>query len=292
MKISRFDLDGVGSPSALVSRILEIERDLPLPVPIEALCERFDIISISDLHTEGFEAALVTDEDKAAGAILVASGRSRQRRRFSIAHELGHFLIPTHMPRPDGQFLCSAADMLRARGRDEDRRLRVEAEANRFASQLLIPPPALRTELHRSSAPDLGDIVRLAHRFDVSKEAMARAYAQWHPQAVAIIVQRHGRVLRSYRNPARFPGIAPTARAPVPPGTISHHSSHAVGTITDALDCEPELWVFDREARRVQRLTEQMMVQKDGFALVMLHAEMRDEEDDGLDEERSWTPRF
>ena len=92
MTISRLDLDGVGSPAALVTRILQLEPTLAMPVPVEQLCRQFDITSIGELETEGFEAALITDECKSAGAILVATERSRQRRRFSIAHELGHFL--------------------------------------------------------------------------------------------------------------------------------------------------------------------------------------------------------
>jgi hypothetical protein len=37
MKISRMDLDGTGSPSGIVARILKLEPDLSVPVPIEEL---------------------------------------------------------------------------------------------------------------------------------------------------------------------------------------------------------------------------------------------------------------
>jgi len=78
---------------------------------LEALCERLDILSIKDLKTDGFEAALVTDAVKSAGHILVAEGRSRHRRRFSIGHELGHFLIPAHRMSADAPLLCSAEQL-------------------------------------------------------------------------------------------------------------------------------------------------------------------------------------
>ena len=81
MNISRLDLDGVGSPTALVARIFEMEPGLPIPVPIEELCTLLDIVSIQNLATQGFEAALVTDRTKSSGAILVAKDRPRQRRR-------------------------------------------------------------------------------------------------------------------------------------------------------------------------------------------------------------------
>jgi len=103
LNITRLDLDGAALPSALVTRILELEPGLTLPIPIEALCRQFDIIDIGDLETDGFEAALLTDVHKASRAILVAQGRSHHRRRFSIAHELGHFVIPTHLPPAGGR---------------------------------------------------------------------------------------------------------------------------------------------------------------------------------------------
>ena len=102
MNISRLDLDGAGSPTALVARILKLVPDLPIPVPIETLCEQLDISGIEDLHTEGFAAALLTDELRSEGTMLVAKGRSWQRRRFSIGHELGHFLIQAHTPPTSG----------------------------------------------------------------------------------------------------------------------------------------------------------------------------------------------
>jgi hypothetical protein len=92
-----------------------------IPVPIEQLCEQFDIISIAELHTQDFEAALVTDAVKASGGILVRAGMPRQGRRFSIGHELGHFLIPAHLPPPGGQFLCSTSDLLALSRREQDR---------------------------------------------------------------------------------------------------------------------------------------------------------------------------
>src|SRR5690242_18250001 len=124
MRISRMDLDGkgMGSPEGLVTAILKIEKDLPIPVPIEDLCRQLDVTNIADLETEGFEGALITDTTKSSAMILVNQASSPQRRRFTIGHELGHFLIPTHMPTADGQFLCSRADMSKLSAKENDRR--------------------------------------------------------------------------------------------------------------------------------------------------------------------------
>jgi Zn-dependent peptidase ImmA (M78 family) len=279
VSISRLDLDGAGSPNALVTRIFQLEPNLPIPVPIEQLCQQFDITSIGDLNTDGFEAALVTNEVKSEGAILVAKGRSRQRRRFSIAHELGHFLIPAHLPRVGEPSFCSAEHLRAADPRDEDRRRRMEAEANRFAALLLMPPPVLRAELQKIRRPDVVDIVRLAELFDVSKDALARAYADYTREAVAIIVIHKGRIARSYRNERNFPWLAVSRGQSVPAGSV-YHGGEPSAARSPVEECEADLWLSEVEARKVASMTEQVLHQQNGFALLMLHADLVDEDDE------------
>lgn len=270
----------------LVARILKLEPDLPIPVPIEQLCERLDIISIEDLETEGFEAALITDINKSNGAILVVKGRSRQRRRYSIGHELGHFLIPTHVPGPDGKILCSPADLLRLDTKDQDRRRRMEAEANQFAALLLMPPPMLRSELANAGFPELATFAKLADLFDVSKQAMARQYVAYHREAVAIIQTRDRKVVRTYRDPKKFPWIEIATDQPVPLASALHRARGLPGTVSDIDECDVDLWLSASAARTVASMTEQVLWQRDGFALVMLHADIIDEDDRVLAEER------
>lgn len=278
MKIDRLDLDGVGSPAALVTRILAIERDLPVPVPVEELCARFDIISIEELHTEGFEAALVTDAVKSSGAILVAKGRSPERRRFSIGHELGHFLIEAHRTPPGQPLLCSAEQMRLLDFKDQDRRRRMEAEANRFAALLLMPVPLLRSELSRSRWPQVDDIVRLAKLFAVSKDAMARAYVDASREAVAIVVIKDATVLRHYRKDGNFPWIEVSPGMPVPAESIYHDGVRYAGEVSQTEDCPAEVWLGGSAARKIDNLTEQVLEQQNGYALLMLHAELRDDD--------------
>lgn len=265
---------------AIAARIFQLEPDLPIPIPIEQLCQQLDITSIGNLETGGFEAALITDELKSSGAILVAADRPRQRQRYSIAHELAHFLIPTHLPTPGEQSLCSTEHFRLVDVQADDRRRRREAEANRLAALLLIPPHVLRPELQKIRSPDVGDLVRLARLFDVSKEAVSRAYTDYSREAVAVVVIQNGRVLRSYRNANIFPWIEVAAGQAVPKGSIYHDGPRFPGSISAVEECELHLWLGDREARKVVSLTEQVLEQRNGFALLMLHAEMADDDDD------------
>src|SRR5262249_8702081 len=112
MAVARIDLADAASPERLVIEILKHEPELPIPVPIEQLCTQLDIVEIKPLTTPGFEGALLTDADKHSGIILYNQASRPKRRRFTIAHELCHFLDPSHLPDTQGQFLCSQADML------------------------------------------------------------------------------------------------------------------------------------------------------------------------------------
>lgn len=253
---------------------------MPLAVPVEDLCRKLDIAAIDEIDTSGFEAALVTDANKAAGGILVAAGRSRQRRRYSISHELGHFLIPTHLPRPGVNFECSLADLHLLDARERDRRRRIEAEANRFAAALLMPQARVRPAI-ASPAPNLAEVVRLARDFDVSKEAMARTYVEAHHEARAVLILRNGRILRIYRDQAKLPWIAPRPGQAVPAGSLASAHRLQPAELTDVEECDADTWFGEREGERVGEVTEQLLGQRSGFAMLLLHAEIADESDTG-----------
>ncbi|GAC1442789.1 MAG: hypothetical protein NVS2B8_20260 [Vulcanimicrobiaceae bacterium] len=93
------------------------------------------------------------------------------RRRFSVAHELGH--VALHLAQlPAGRYADRAVEFRRstsvALGGDPK-----EAEANRFAAALLMPEPWVRAAVARSRVP-----VDLCATFDVSHEAMRRRLAE------------------------------------------------------------------------------------------------------------------
>ncbi|MCJ2069709.1 ImmA/IrrE family metallo-endopeptidase [Methylobacterium sp. J-030] len=292
MPACRMDLADVGSPEALVKLILQAEPDLPIPVPIEDLCRQLDIMAIQDLDTDGFEGGLITDADRSEGIILVKKG-VEERRRFTIGHELGHFLMPLHIPDQAGKFLCSRADMLRLKPKEGDRRQRMEVEANRFSSLILMPPTMLRRSMSGFREPDLQHIPALARDYKVSKEAMARAYVQQHGENIAIVVVKDGVLLRNYKS-FSFPFITCSPGRAVPARSLLHRGPHDRGVASDFAECVADLWVDVRRGERAPKIYEQVYVQRDGCALVLLHAETVDEEEE--DEERqledSWRVGF
>ena len=275
MTLSRIELEDIGSPVELARLIHELDPNLPLAFGIEDLCRRLDISHIHEEAISSFAAMLIMHADKAWGEIVLAKGTSPQRRRFSISHELGHFLIPSHRPRHGHRFSCSNADLHMSDTGAADHARRMEAEANRFAAELLMPARQIRSNL-KSRQPDLAEIVRLAGEFNVSKAAMARSYVDAHRATLALLVVRDGKIAQSHR-PDDFPWIAPKIKEAVPQGSVFHEQPLRPGEISEMEECDPEVWLGTSAARKVDILGEQILAQRDDWAMILLHAELNEE---------------
>jgi Zn-dependent peptidase ImmA (M78 family) len=291
MQISRIDLADKGSPEGIVMAILKVEPDLPIPVPIEELCGQLDIIEIKALTTQGFEGGLLTDRERSRGIVLVRNGVSPQRRRFTIGHELGHFLMPSHVPDEEGRFLCSQRDMAMLNPKEGDRRAKMEVEANRFSALILMPPPRLRAEIG-NRAPSIEHMLSLATKFDVSKDAMARAYAEYHSATIAFVVVRDGKVGATYRNRARFPFITALRGKPVPERSLFYRKGLRPGVPSDIDARLPDNWIDVERGRPAPMMSEQVYLQANSFALIMLWYEPPEDPDFDEDGERTSKERL
>lgn len=156
--------------SRTVARLLSgAAIDRP-PVDVKALAEANGAVVISEPEPSGSSGFLY----RAAGArplIGVNSNHPPTRRRFTIAHELGHLLLHAN----DGVHFDEVVVKLRAAvagtGTDEH-----EIEANRFAAELLMPAEFLESDLSSiqdKCADDEAVIAQLAKRYGVSPQAMA-----------------------------------------------------------------------------------------------------------------------
>ncbi|MCG2626315.1 ImmA/IrrE family metallo-endopeptidase [Bradyrhizobium sp. WYCCWR 13023] len=287
MKITRIDLADTGSPMGLATKILSVEKDIPIPMPIEELARQLDVEKIAPLTTVGFEGGLLTDEDRSTGIILVNQAAPEGRRRFTIGHELGHFLIATHKPVETGKFLCSRADMTNWSLDQTNRYARMEAEANEFSGLILIPPPILRKFIPKGD-PTLEHVPMIAQHFNVSKEAAARAYARYHPQEIAVVVIEDGIVKRAHKRPT-FPWISVPYGKPVPRTSIFRAKDQRPRVASELSAISPEQWVDLKPGQRAE-LFEQMYPQQDGYALLMLWLEVEEAEE--ADDDRTSAQRF
>lgn len=111
--------------------------------------------------------------DAEARLIAVEEHHHPHRQRFSIAHEIGHFVLHCAPGGSTALFTCTGTDMEVARvpaaaPTSVAQHLRREAEANRFAGALLMPERPLRA-MYRVVG---GRIDALVKHFNVSHQAM------------------------------------------------------------------------------------------------------------------------
>jgi hypothetical protein len=158
--------------------------------------------------------------------------------------------------------------------READRARKMEAEANRFAARLLMPPTRIRANL-RSREPDLSDVVRLLASL-TSARPRSRSYIDAHRETLALVVVRNGRIDQAYR-PDDFPWIEPRIGHRLPWTIVDGHRL-LPGQLTPMEECDPETWLGKSAARKVEVLSEQVLAQRDGWAMILLHAEMAETE--------------
>jgi Zn-dependent peptidase ImmA (M78 family) len=93
--------------------------------------------------------------------IIYNPQESRRAVRFSIAHELGHFLLHESLE------TFSEFEDPESPEYSADPRKELENEANYFASVLLVPPEWLRTDVKQGAS-----VEELVERYDVSRDVM------------------------------------------------------------------------------------------------------------------------
>lgn len=111
---------------------------------------------------DGFEACIIGFKN--AAIISVDSRVKPKRKRFSVAHELGHW------NKDKGKsFICKKDDIEMTIGNDKF----VEQDANKFAANLLLPPFILLPILKKHSDLSLNTIKEIATKFNTSLTATA-----------------------------------------------------------------------------------------------------------------------
>ncbi len=146
-------------------------HDVP-PVPVERIAESHlgllieeidDIRSLPNAPTDqGALSGLLDAQTQTIWLDRAEARRSRGRRRFTIAHECGHWVL--HVI-GSSLLICREQEVESAADRELRRR---EAEANAFAQALLMP----ELLVHQHAQSTACNLAVLAERFDVSVAAI------------------------------------------------------------------------------------------------------------------------
>lgn len=234
------------------------------PVDVKSLAldyshQRFRDDPITDVLGDslpGLEGALIPAQGgkKGWGIIYNKDVSSSGRINFTLAHELGHYLIH-RLKYPEGM-QCGEKEMA---SWDSEYR-KVESEANQFAASLLMPLDDMRRQINARAKPDFDALSMCAERYDVSLMALILQWLEYTERRAVLVVSRDGFILwaRSSKPAHRTKAYFRTANRP----PIEIHSQslaaqrHKVAGNKGTADHEAGVW-FDEPCQEVVLFSDQ-----------------------------------
>ena len=232
--------------SERLAEILAERLSLPCPPNLSAVAVQLGL-RIRDVDAEGFDGALVRAIDKQKGIVAVNSRiREESRRRFTIAHEIGHFLIPHHRLLRN---VCTSDEV-------ESWRQAIavpEREANSFAAELLLPRKRVVASLDLKN-PSLRTIRAVASDFATSLTATTCRFVELTSSPCCVVWSERGRAKWCFRSNT-LPVTLPVAELPSSQSWAAR--LFAGQTAPDDLSQVPaEAWVERRDLPAVRHLFE------------------------------------
>jgi hypothetical protein len=140
------------------------------PIPVEQIARAHLLLWIEHGDDLRLLPGAPQDSGRLSGLLLASertiwvdrqeAQRSSARERFTIAHEIGHWILHAQLTPERSSLYCRPTDL----GRTDHR----EGEANLFAASLLMPEQLLIPAAQACAC----NIAHLAKNFDVSTAAM------------------------------------------------------------------------------------------------------------------------
>lgn len=141
------------------------------------------ITEIQAVSLDGFEGMLACNEDSTKWMIAYNDKvKSEGRIRFTKAHELGHYILHRQSQK---EFICSKDDMLQWEGAKN-----IEAEADKFASHLLMPIDDFRLQMNGDI--NIDSLGHCADRYGVSLTAAILKWLSYTEDKAVLVVSKDG----------------------------------------------------------------------------------------------------
>ena len=152
-------------------RLLKAAGVTSHPVPLNKIAEHLRIrIQYADLGND-CSGVLVRNPSSKGGVIGVNWAHHANRQRFTVAHEIGHYVLHDGNAFVDKHYRVNFRTNTGSGTQDQ------EIEANRFAAALLMPRKwvvhAFQYCDYDFTENDDNELTELAHDFGVSPQAMA-----------------------------------------------------------------------------------------------------------------------
>lgn len=232
-------------------------------------------IELAELPLSGFLGMHMCVEGN--HGILIKEGQTPGQRRFTIAHELGHFAIPHHST--PGVRECLEDDLAGVRVSRP-----IEREANEFAAELLMP----RAQFVRDTARKpvcFRSVKELAapNRYDVSVTACALRWVDVCSDSCALVCVEGGRIKWKWGG-AGFKYALPPNGSTVPVESIAAAVIRGEAPCDNAEPVPTWSWVHPRyNTREVLESTFCVPALDQVLSLVMVVEEDREMAEDDLE---------
>lgn len=262
-----------------------------LPICPFAIAEQLEItVQAKPTTSDGVSGMLVRHGDT-FGILYATHIPSIGFQRFSIAHELAHYLLEGH---PEALFVDGDIHRSRAGFTTRDP---YEIEADHFAAGLLMPEGLFRTAMRRVG-DGLEAIEELAEKCVTSLPATAIRFAQSVEEPAAVVVSTGPRIDYAFLSSAMqdFTGLSWPRKADfLPDGTVTERFNSDPGNVRDRRreSGEADLRAWFGTRRRISATEEVLGLGEYGRTLTVITTDTSpDEEEEDARLEESWTPRY
>jgi Zn-dependent peptidase ImmA (M78 family) len=204
LSLDRMAIEEAGPNSERLADAIHLQLGpLKGSVQLTEIATALNIVEIRYEPLQSFEGALLTTPERLNGSILINSTSRPERRRFTLAHELGHYLNVWHEPPNEGGFMCKSTELKLGKYTVKlglSKHEVQELQANQFAIEL-IAPKARITALSNDDA-NVSDVLRIAKELELSKESAARRYVELHPAKIAVVFTQNGAIKYPIKSPS------------------------------------------------------------------------------------------
>jgi len=280
--------------SQALNAVLGTDR---FPVQVDEVAKeyskgRFPGSPITRIHGEDMDSVdgmLAGNATKSKWIIVYNSAiASEGRKRFTIAHEFGHYMLHRHQ---QDQFQCSKGDIEVGSGNEQS----IEDEADRFASNLLMPYDDLRRQV-AGQAVSFDLFSHCANRYGVSLTAAALRWTDIAEGRAVLVASCDDHLLWAKANEAAFKSGAFLATRkntiPLPDNALAHSANCTGGSQQHST--RANVW-FPREPGYVDLKEMTMVAGSYGYSLTLLtmpDAEWRRPQHEDGDPEEDTFDRF
>ncbi len=234
------------SPAAQLANLVAQKLSTGPKPDLNDICKKLGL-RVKEVPASGFDGALVRSRSAQKGIVAVNAGiREQSRKRFTIAHEIGHFVIPHH------RLLGNICEQ-RAIESFSTRLRRPELEANEFAAEFLLPSAVLRRTFNLREF-SLAQISTVANEFDTSLTATTRSFLNLTDLPCALVWSVSGNA-RWFARSAAFRFFLPLEELPGPASFAAKLFSGAAVPSNFAA-VQPDAWLNRPDAETVETLLE------------------------------------